>query len=318
MKLMDKMQEKIIDLAYGGKWEELLILLRCQPEFVNTASESKGYTPLHQAAWYGAKPVVIGELLALGANPSLRTRNKNQTARDIATEKHCNRADLQFLLDTKGRTAAQLIRKIAAENKVFFDAYDGNQILCDRLIESFGADVCCQVDANFEDRLKGAFKAATGVDWTSHREIPISIGPSFDMHADPMFWANRFLKNFLEVAARSHTTAIEKHWATVTDLFDPVPDGWGLRGDLFLWIEMRSALNHVPIPVQVETLDQIISALFFVLTGSELSSEVEVHVSRFERGGMSSGMVSGEFWHDTFIPMIQQRAQWLREAWGGR
>lgn len=307
-----------IDLAYRGKWEELLTLLRRQPEFVNSASESKGYTSLHQAAWHGAKPVVIGELLALGANPSLRTRNKNQTAHDIAAEKHDKRADLQFLLDTKGRTAAQLIRKVAAENKVFFNDYDGNQILCDRLIESFGADICCQVDENFEDRLKGAFKAATGVDWTSRSEIPISIGPSFDMHADPSFWASRFLTEFLKVAARSHVTAIEKHWATVTDLFDPAPDGWGLRGDLFLWIEMRSALNHAPIPVQVETLNQIISALFFALTGSELSSKVEVRVSRLERGGMSSGMVSGKFWNDTFIPMIQQRARWLREAWGDR
>ncbi len=312
------MKTKIIDLAYKGEWKELLALLRRQPEFVNSASELKGYTPLHQAAWHGAKPFIIGELLALGANPSLRTRNKNQTARDIAGEKHDGRADLQFLLDSKGRTAAQLIRKVAAENKGFFSDYDGNQILCDNLITSFGADVCCQVDENFENRLKGAFKAVTGVDWTSRGEIPISIGSSFNMHAEPSFWADRFLKKFLEVASRSHTTAIEKHWATVTDLFDPAPDIWGFRGDLFLWIEMRGALNHVPIPVQAETLNQVITALFLVLTGSELSSEVEIHVSRLERGGMSSGMVSGKFWHDTFIPMIQQRAQWLHEAWGGR
>lgn len=310
------MKTKVVELAYKGNWKKLLGLLRQQPELVNSASEPKGYTPLHQAAWHGAEISVVAELLALGANPTLRTLNKGQTARDVALEKHDRRADLHFLLADKGRTAAQLIRKVAADNKWFFDSYDGNQILCDHLIKSLGADVCYQAEVDFEARLAGAFKAATGVDSNVRGDIPIHFGPSLDMHADPDFWANRFLSAFRDCAVRSQTTPIEKTWATVTDLFDPVPDGWGLRGDLYLWLEMRSALNHVPIPDRAETLDQIISSLFFVLTGAELSPEIQVRVTRFERGGMSSGMVDGDFWHNTLIPMIRQRAQWLREAWG--
>lgn len=312
------MRANVVELAYGGEWSALLALLRRQPELVNSASESKGYTPLHQAAWHGAKPAVIGELLALGANPTLRTLNKGQTARDIALEKHDGRADLHFLLADKGRTTAQLIRKVAAENKGFFESYDGNQILCDRLIEAFGADIFCQVDTDYEARLAGAFKAATGSDWRARSEIPVSIGPGFGMHVTPSFWASRFLSAFRECAVRSQITPIEKHWATVNDLFDPAPDRWGLRGDVYLWLEMRSALNHVPVPGQVDALRPIISSLFFVLTGAELTPEVEVRVTRFERGGMSGGMVSGEFWYNTFISMIQQRAQWLNEAWSGR
>ena len=308
------MKTNVVELTFKGEWSELMALLRRQPEFVNCASEPKGYTPLHQAAWHGAKPAVIGELLALGANPTLRTL-KGQTARDIALEKHDDRADLNFLLADKGRTVAQMIRKLAAENGSFFESYDGNQILCDRLIDALGADTCCQAAASFEERLAGAFKAATGVDWKSRSEIPLSFGPSFVMHASPLFWANRFLTAFRECAVRSQATPIEKHWATVTDLFDPVPDSWGLRGDLYLWLEMRGAVNHVPIPHRAEDLRPIISSLFFVLTGAELTIDVEVRVSRFERGGMSSGMVSGEFWYNVAIPIIQQRAQWLRETW---
>lgn len=310
------MHNEVAAKAFQGNWTGLLSLLREHPDLVNYAKEPKGYTPLHQAAWHGASPAVIGELLALGANPSLRTTIKGQAPRDIALEKHEGRADLQFLLADKGRTAAQLIRKVAADNKGFFDSYDGNQLLCDRLIETFGSDTCCQVESNFEDRLAAAFKAATGVDWSGRVEIPLVFGPSLDMRADASFWANRFLTAFRECAACSNTTPIEKHWATVTDLFDPVPAGWGLRGDLYLWLEMRSALNHVPIPDRQADLAQIISALFFVLTGAELTSEVEARVTCFERGGMSSGMVDGDFWHDTFIPMIQNRAKWLRESWG--
>ena len=312
------MKLNVIELAYQGAWSELLILLRRQPELVNAASESKGYTPLHQAAWHGAKPAIIGELLALGANPTLRTLDRRQTARDIALEKYRNRRDLHFLLADKGRTAAQLIRKVVAENKDFFDSYDGNQILCDRLIEAFGTDICCHREADFAERLASSFKALTGLDWSFPNEIPVSIGPDFEMQVTPEFWSNRFLTAFRECAAHSRTIPIEKHWATLTDLFDPAPDGWGLRGDPYLWLEMRGALNHVSIPAQADALRPLISSLFFVLTGAELTSQVEVRVSRFERGGMSSGMVSGQFWNNTFIPMLQERAQWLSEGWSNR
>ena len=158
------MKTKVLELAYKGEWVSLLALLRREPVLVNSASEHKGYSPLHQAAWHGATSAVIGELLSLGANPTLRTINKGQTARDIAKEKHEGRADLHFLLADKGRTAGQLMRKVTADNKGYFYSYDGNQILSDRLIEAFGADVCCRIDADFESRLAAAFKAATGDD----------------------------------------------------------------------------------------------------------------------------------------------------------
>jgi hypothetical protein len=312
------MNKKVAELAFQGNWIALLPLLREHPGLVNSAKEPKGYTPLHQAAWHGAGPSVVGQLLALGANTAIRTINKNQTAREIAAEKHEDRGDLQLLLSEKGRTIAQLMRKIVAELPELFTDYDGNQVLCNRLIESFGSDSCGQTKGDFEERLAAAFKAVTGVEMSSCR--PIQCGPDqfFDMQADPGFWANRFLNLLREFTSRSHTTPIEKHWAVVSDLFDPAPSGWGLRGDLFLWMEMRQALCHVPIPEHSETVSRIISCTFTALTGDDLNSRAEVHVPRLARGGMSSGMVSGEFWSDIFIPMMQQRTKWLQESWGGR
>lgn len=309
------MKTQVADLAYKGQWKELLKVLRNQPFLVNEASESKGYTPLHQAAWHGANPAVIGALLSLGANPTIRTFNKNQTPLEISADKHHDRSDLKFLLNDKGRTAGQLIRKVVAENKEFFENYDGNKVLCDRLIESFGADICSQNDSNFEERLEAAFKAMTGKQWDSSSELKITLGSYFGFNADPIFWNSRFLRAFQDCSIRSQVIPIESHWATVTDLFDPIPEQWGLRGDLFLWMEMRAALNHVPIPEKKGGLKQIISSLFLVLTGTPLSPKVELHIPRFSRGGMSSGMICGEFWHDCFIPMIQQRSIWLKEAW---
>jgi ankyrin repeat protein len=48
------MKAKVFELAYKGEWDDLLALLRAQPDLVNSESELKGYTPLHQAAWHGA------------------------------------------------------------------------------------------------------------------------------------------------------------------------------------------------------------------------------------------------------------------------
>lgn len=311
------MNKKVAELAFHGNWTTLLPLLREHPSLCNSAKEPKGYTPLHQAAWHGAGASVIGQLLAVGANPSIRTINKNQTAREIAAEKHKDRNDLQFLLSEKGRTITQMMRKIVAESPDLFTAYDGNQVLYDRLVETFGSDSCCQTKCDFEGRLTAAFKAVTGTEMSSYS--PVQCGPNqyFDLQADPSFWANRFLNLLREAESRSHTIPLEKHWSVVSDLFDPAPSGWGLRGDLFLWMEMRQSLSHVPIPELNEVLTRIISCAFTALTGEALDSREEiVVVPRFARGGMSSGCVSRDFWRDVFIPMMLQRVKWLQESWG--
>lgn len=309
------MNPSVNELAYGGQWDQLLQLLRQHPERVNSASEAKGYTPLHQAAWHGANPDVVGALLALGANPTLRTISKEQTARAIALEKHPSRGDLAFLLVENGRTAAQLVRKVLAEHPDFFTDHDGNRIICDRVVEALGSDSCTQAVADPEKRLEGAFRAVTGTTWMFREEIPVPIGQGNLLTATTSFWADRFLPAFRECATRSRTTPLERHWATVVDLFSPIPESWGYRGDVFLWLEMKAALNNVPIPDQEMDLCWLIAAQYHALTGSSMLTEAEVHVPRLARGGMSSGMVSGEFWRETLVPLLQHRAKWLEASW---
>lgn len=66
----DVLSKQIRELAYKGHWEPLLNLLERYPSLINSASE-KGYTPLHQAAWHGAKRPVIGKLLRMGADKTI-------------------------------------------------------------------------------------------------------------------------------------------------------------------------------------------------------------------------------------------------------
>jgi len=308
------MNTTLSDLAFHGKWSDLLPLLRNNPDLVNSAKEPKGYTPLHQAAWHGASSSVVGQLLAFGANPSLRTHNKGQTAREIAEEKHPKRGDLSYLLTNEGRTVAQLMRKVAADSPALFGSYDGNQVIFDRLVEAFTISCCSSTD-NFEKRYADTFKMVTGRTLVGKRPIRCIQNNVFGLESSPEFWSGRFHDLLSDLVSRAQSVPLEREWMIIADLFEPAPGQWGLRGDPFLWAEMRHAFCHVPIPDNPDDLAPFVKSAFFTLTGSELSPSVEVRVDRFARGGMSSGMVSGEFWSETFIPMVQERLVWLQESW---
>jgi hypothetical protein len=131
------MQDQLANLAYHGQWDRLLSHLHQRPDLVNAASAGKGYTALHQAAWHGAGIPVIGALLALGAAPRLMT-GKHETASDIARVRHPERADLHYLLQPSVRSLAQLLRKLITETPGLFHDYDGNRLICDRLIACLG------------------------------------------------------------------------------------------------------------------------------------------------------------------------------------
>ena len=310
------MRNAVSELSYQGNWPRLFDCLEKCPHLSNAASSSTGYTLLHQAAWHGASPAVIGKLLSLGADPSSRTFAKSQTAQEIAGERFPQRGDLQFLLGSTRRTPAQLLRKFAATNRELFESYDGNRVLFDRLVTSLSADGEDNIGGDVELRLMFAIRAVAGEQFwqTGH----VILGPAnYHMQADRAFWSCRVIPAIVKMAVQAHVIPLDYTFAVISDLFYPQPEQWGLRGDLFLWMEMYQALCHVPIPEDDQSVENIIFGLFAALTGSPLTSARNIGVKRFARGGLSSGMLSSEFWANKFIPLIQQRAGWLRESWNG-
>lgn len=311
------MEDRRAKLAYAGKWEELLELLTEHPHLINSASENSGYTTLHQAAWHGADVQVIGSLLSLGANPNLRT-SKDQTPHDIVLSKHPVRNDLEYLLLPGHRSLPQLMRKMVAENAGLFDDYDGNQLVYDRLVALFAQDFSPYAFEDIEVRFEAAYCALTGVHLGANEEMVLSPAEHFEMVSRSEFWRRRFLPLLKQYLSNAEGIPLHPHWATVSDLFDPAPTSWGLRGDLFLWIEMRHVLCHIPIPADGEELSNLVASAFELCVGSPLSDARDTAVKRLARGGMSSGMVSGEFWKSTFVPTLVRRADWLRKAYFGR
>jgi hypothetical protein len=304
---------QVVDLAYRGEWRELLHHLTNQPHLVNSPS-TKGYMPLHQAAWHGAGRQVIGVLLALGADSSARTLNRSQSAADIALEKHPTREDLHFLLHDGGRTPGQLLRKLVADEPELFKSYDGNRVLCDRVLECLYAGFVQPTQADIGQTLLNAIQAVAGVALFQAGSTVIGTWP-IAMEARSSLWLDTIVPAVVQMSSRAHVTPLERLYPVMSDLFDPMPSHWGLRGDPFLWMEMRHALCHVPIPEDDETVERILLACFISLTGKELKRDESFAVARFHRGGMSSGMVCGEAWTERLLPKLRQRAQWLRDVW---
>lgn len=305
----------LTELAFRGDWNSLLPLLRQHPDLVTAATESKAYTVLHQAAWHGASLPVIGELLALGADPHRKTSNKHQTAQDIAIERHPNRPDLDYILTPRSRSVSQMMRKLIADNPSYFSDYDGNRIVCDVLMQTFTGEICNSNESHLIERVEAAIKVITGTHISTLEKLCFEPSEGFRFSTDAEFWRNRFIPALEANVDRARVIPIEEPWATISDLFDPAPAQWGLRGDFFLWLEMRRMLCQVRVPDAKGAIAEIIAGAHQALTGAPLSLKSEICVPHLARGGMSSGAVSGEFWIERAIPLIENRLSWLREAW---
>ncbi|MDM3222630.1 ankyrin repeat domain-containing protein [Citrobacter sp. Cf088] len=313
---MMSVSDKVLKLAFQGEWNTLLPILRDYPDLVNHPSEPKGYTPLHQAAWHGANLSVIGELLTLGADRSATTNAKRHTAYDIVVERH-KRSDLQFLLFPQKLTIAQIFRKVVSTERQLFTDYDGNQILVDKMIAACGVEQCPDDLNELDTRLNHLFFALMGKAISTADTIHFEVAEGFTFTVEAEFFRLKFFPLVHQAAAKKISFP-EREWAVVSDLFEPAPTQWGLRGSLFLWLEMRQALCQVCIPEDKDELANIISAAFQSLTGKSLINRVggnDFYVERFSRGGGSSGYVASLFWLNEFIPQLQQRLTWLQTVW---
>lgn len=101
--------------------------------------------------------------------------------------------------------------------------------------------------------------------------------------------------------------------ATMTDLFRPPPGVWGLRGDAYLWKDMRRAFRGVELPDSPHRLGKMLAGMFVALTGRELTDDPDAapfFVARYAGGGMSSGMIAPGWWrYDVGMLLVSRWVQ---------
>ena len=97
----------------------------------------------------------------------------------------------------------------------------------------------------------------------------------------------------------------------VTDLFDPEPVRWGLRGDPWVWRAMCEMLTGTYLPPSVGEVERLLTATFDRVVGVDLATEPAPWVFReeFAHGGMSGGTVHLETWRVELLPTLIDRAR---------
>ncbi len=100
----------------------------------------------------------------------------------------------------------------------------------------------------------------------------------------------------------------------ISQLFDREPAQWGLRGDPYLWKEMKAKLGLLTMPEASADLERVLHSAFLDLTERTLETLDPIFVQRYDQGGMSSGMVCPEFWRNTAIPLIVSRYDDAKET----
>ncbi len=97
----------------------------------------------------------------------------------------------------------------------------------------------------------------------------------------------------------------------MTDLFDPEPVRWGLRGDPWVWRAMSEQLTGTYLPPSVGEVERLLKATFDRVVAVDLATEPAHWVFRdeFAHGGMSSGSVHLETWRVELLPTLLDRAR---------
>jgi hypothetical protein len=91
---------------------------------------------------------------------------------------------------------------------------------------------------------------------------------------------------------------------TLAQIFEIEPSRWGLRGDPYLWKEMKDVLGDRAYPDTDEEILFLLEQTYEQLTGKSIKDKTPIFIERYARGGMSSGQVDAQFWSETAFPML--------------
>lgn len=95
---------------------------------------------------------------------------------------------------------------------------------------------------------------------------------------------------------------------TMGELFLEWNKSWGLRGDPFLWEDLKILIGKEPLPASVSQLTALLERAFEQIVGASISSPIEsVYIQRYDQGeGMSGGYVCIQFWRERAFPQLQK------------
>lgn len=93
-----------------------------------------------------------------------------------------------------------------------------------------------------------------------------------------------------------------------SELFEPEPENWGLRGDPFLWQEMKEYFGDKEIPDTKEAFEYSLIKYCSDRCKVDFNTAENVYIEDFANGGFSSGEVCCTWWRYTGFPLLLSRS----------
>lgn len=93
---------------------------------------------------------------------------------------------------------------------------------------------------------------------------------------------------------------------SISDLFNDRPGQYGFRGDIELWEDLIEYFKNTKLPKTELELEQLIHDAIKKLTGTPIEEHDynSIFVEKYNKGGMSGGVVSTKFWLYKGIPIL--------------
>lgn len=99
----------------------------------------------------------------------------------------------------------------------------------------------------------------------------------------------------------------------VNQLFDQEPHTWGLRGDPYMWKELKQSFIGLKKNLSQEEFEAAVEHHFNEIIenrGKKTSAEI-VWFESFPQGGMSGGSISLTWWRENGLPLIKEKYKGL-------
>lgn len=91
---------------------------------------------------------------------------------------------------------------------------------------------------------------------------------------------------------------------TLQTIIEPDFAPAGLRGDRYFWIAFHRLAENFYLPDTLPDFEQALAGIFETLTGKSADVGGHIFVEAYNKGGMSSGLVSTEMWKMQGIPQL--------------
>lgn len=130
-----------------------------------------------------------------------------------------------------------------------------------------------------------------------------------DEKNDMSHWRGQNLLGFALMEVRAALLEEQKKLQhnIVIAMFVDKPERMGLRGDHYFWDYLANVFRNTDEAIDPNGIEHIVRQEFEKVSGHQLTKEERPYVEQFAHGGMSSGLLSGLYWVESGIPLLQER-----------